>query len=135
MILLSCDAAIEMADGSETGLMLRGLLCPNEMVVASDALQTQVAQRLAELVKQSRFNEKRAQKILWCVGELTERHIPARKYAAEALNLALERDVPATDALEVLMAKRLPATLFTLDARLQAACNELGVVCTHNATL
>ena len=135
MILLSCQAAIEMADGSKSGLALRALLRPSEMVVAPDALQAQATQQLAALVGSGRLTEARARQILWCIDGLTERSIPANAYAAEALSLALERNISAADALDVLMARDLPATLFTLSEPAQNLCTELGVNCTQSVQL
>ena len=127
MIVLDASAAIEIANGTVRGLALRELIESGEEVHSCELMQAEVTNAYLKYVGAGVMDIREARaRVEGAVGIVDSFHTfePLNR---EVLGEACRLKHPAYDIYYLVLARRLGATLFTFDKKLNALCDDCGV--------
>lgn len=127
MVVVDCSALVEVARESPNGLAIRSLLLEGEEVRAPDLLCAELANVYRELVLMGEIDRHGAAELMETSLVLVDGLVPVRDLAVESLNEGIRLGHSTYDMFYFVLARRLGATLVTLDRKLNALCEEQGV--------
>lgn len=131
MIVLDCSAAVDISRGTPEGLALMSLMRPGEEVIAPHLLQCEAANALWKYVHAGRMSKEEASDCLTNALALVTEFRDMRALLPEVFAESIRLDHPAYDLFYFVFARRNDATMYTLDKKLIALCEEHGVDCVH----
>lgn len=129
MIVLDTSAAVDIVRLTEEGLALQALMLEDEKVISSDLLLPEIANVLRRLVRQGIISADEAQVLQEDAISLVDEFYPFEDFQTEVLSESIRLDHSAYDMYYFVLARRKAATLFTLDRKLIALCEQHGVNC------
>ena len=135
MVVLDCSAAIEMCRNTQKGRALRALLLEGEQVVAPDLLKVELRNVVWKNRRAGHLGEAEANLWIQTVLSVVDNFVPSDANIDEAYAEANLRNHPVYDMLYATLARRHACCLFTLDKRLAAVCQEMGVNCIEEVAL
>ena len=129
MIVLDACAAFAMVSGAAEGVGMRELLLEGEPIAAPTLLKYELLNVVRKYVDAGLLSCQAA--VEWYRGgiALVDEFHDLDDMAAEILSESVRLGHPAYDVAYLVLARRLGATLYTLDARLEQACIASGVNC------
>lgn len=131
MVVLDCNAALEMATGSEDGLGLKALICKGETVIAPSLITYEIAHALRKYVRGNYLTSSKAQQVGWHAMGFIDRLIDDTDEWPERLSEGIRLNHSPYDMAYLLLAKKTGATLITLDRKLQNLCLQEHVECIY----
>ena len=131
MIVLDCSAAIEIARGTSEGKALLSLMLPEEEVIAPHLLQCEATNVMWKYVHTGRMSKETASDRLADALALVTEFRDMRALLPEVFAESIRLNHPAYDLFYFVFARRNDATMYTLDKKLIALCEEHGVDCVH----
>lgn len=135
MIVLDCNAAINMAVGTSEGEALRSLLIEGGGRVCSPALFcAEVAHVLEKRVRGGYVTTEEARKMGRACLAFVDELVPDAELWEEALSESIRLGHSSYDMFYLVLARRNAAQLFTLDRKLQQLCLDNGVNCVFTDT-
>lgn len=129
MIVLDANAALAMALGAEEGEALAMLRLVDEPIAAPQLIHAEVAHALSKYIKGGHLN---AAEAVACGKDallLVDTFYEDGSLWVEALTESTRLGHSTYDLFYFILARRLGATLYTLDKKLQSLCAENGVNC------
>lgn len=129
MIVLDCSAAVDMARGTPEGRALMSLMLPEEEVIAPHLLQCEAANALWKYVHAGHMSKEEASDYLANALALVTEFRDMRALLPEVFAESIRLDHPVYDLFYFVFARRNDATMYTLDKKLIALCEEHGVDC------
>ncbi|WP_080802201.1 type II toxin-antitoxin system VapC family toxin [Arabiibacter massiliensis] len=134
MIVLDCNAAINMLVGTEEGKALKALLLEGEKVVSPALFCAEVTHVLEKRVRGGHMTREKAREMGRACLSSVDEFIPDGELWEEALLESVRLGHSSYDLFYLLLARRNAATLFTLDRKLQQLCLDNGVNCVFTDT-
>lgn len=134
-VVLDASAATQIAMGSESGLALQSFFLYDEEVFAPDFLQLECANAFWKYVRAGELTMQEAQDYFNDSKALVTRFIRQNDLMSEVLLESARLKHPVYDVVYLVLARRLCATLATLDRRLQDLCTQQGIDCIEAAKL
>jgi predicted nucleic acid-binding protein len=131
MIVLDCSAAMAIVLQTAEGEAFCGLMQKNEKVISPQLFIAELNSALSKHIKAGDFDLDYAQTISEQALDLVDEFYDMQTFSAEALSEGVRLNHSTYDLFYLTLARRNGATLFTLDRRLRALCEELGVDCVH----
>ena len=131
MIVLDCSAANEIARGTSEGKALLSLMLPEEEVIAPHLLQCEATNVMWKYVHAGLISKEKASEQLSAALNLVTEFRDMRALLPEVFAESIRLDHPAYDLFYFVFARRNDATMYTLDKKLIALCEEHGVDCVH----
>jgi len=130
IIVLDSNAAIEIVLKREKGKSLRELIKTAEKTVSSEFFRIEVANVIRKYYQGKYIKKADCHKMLELAENLIDEFIPIKENHLEALHEAIRLNHSAYDMLYLTLARRMGATLATLDQRLNAiaAKEEIDIV-------
>lgn len=129
MIVLDCNAAINIVTETPDGRGLEALLLKGEGVISPAFFCAEITHVLEKRVRGGYSNDKEAQEMGRVCLSLVDEFVPDTDLWEEALSESLRLRHSPYDLLYLVLARRNAATLFTLDHKLQKLCLDNGVNC------
>ncbi|MBO4365863.1 MAG: type II toxin-antitoxin system VapC family toxin [Eggerthellaceae bacterium] len=131
MVVIDANAAVEMAKGTSSGLGLANLICEGEKTITPDLFVHELA-NICWKYRHTGLLSAAESMVLYhdALGFVDEIH-DASDCAVEVLNESIRLDHPAYDIFYLVLARRLGATLLTLDKKLNALADRVGVQRIH----
>jgi len=126
-VVLDASAALEVVLRRPRAAVLIGFLDAAESVSAPDLFVAEVTNALWKHVRAGDLTHDEAREALKDTLQLPESFAPSWELASEALDLATKHGHPAYDAIYAALARRTTATVCTLDRRLGAMLDAMGV--------
>lgn len=135
MMVLDASAAVEVVRKTPDGMALRYFMDVNEAIASCELFRAETAsvfRKLARVnalsleVAESTYNESIA---------LVDEFYPIESLQAEAFRESIRLDHSTYDLFYFVLARRLGATLLTLDRKLMHLCEKHGVSCIAEITL
>ena len=131
MIVLDCCAATGIVRDTPEGRALRSLMLPGEDVIAPHLLQCELANTFWKYVRSGRMSKEMASDRLADALSLVTEFRDMRALLPEVFAESIRLDHPTYDLFYFVFARRNDATMYTLDKKLIALCEEHGVDCVH----
>ena len=129
MIVLDCSAAIEIVRDTAIGKTFCRLIKPDELVVAPALLNAEFIHAIGKYVRAGTVGMKEATQYIGKIPLLVDEFVDDRHLAVDAFRESMHLGLSSYDVLYFVLARRLGATLLSLDKRLINACLESGVDC------
>ncbi|MEC4176228.1 type II toxin-antitoxin system VapC family toxin [Adlercreutzia sp. R7] len=129
MIVLDANAAVAIALGTEDGGALKALQLEEELIAAPQLLHAEVAHVLTKYVRGGYCDAAEAVAVGRDAMALVDEYYEDASLWTEALTESVRLGHSSYDLFYLVLARRLGATLFTLDRKLQALCAANGVSC------
>lgn len=131
MIVLDCSAAVEIVLNKPGGPALSAMLeeIPGEEIIAPPLFRYEIVQALYQYSRHGYLTSYQAKEATKAALALINRFPNDSEDAIERLSEAMRLNHSAYDIAYLLLAKRVGATLFTLDEKLQKLCLENNVEC------
>ena len=127
IIVLDSNAAIEIVLKREKGELLRGLIETSEKIMSSEFFRIEVANVIRKYYQGKYIEKTECNKILELAENLIDEFIPIKENHLEALNEAIRLNYSAYDMLYLTLARRMGATLVTLDHPLNVIAKKEGI--------
>lgn len=127
MIVLDACAAIEMVRQTPVGNGLQSLMLCNEKVIAPELYRVEVGSVVRKIRRSEHLDKELANRYYDKVIALVDDFVPTPELSTEAFAESLRLDHSTYDMLYFVLARRTMGTLFTLDKRLIALCEQHGV--------
>jgi len=127
IIVLDSNAAIEIVLKREKGELLRGLIETSEKTMSSEFFRIEVANVIRKYYQGKYIEKTECNKILELAENLIDEFIPIKENHLEALNEAIRLNYSAYDMLYLTLARRMGATLVTLDRPLNMIAKNEGI--------
>ena len=127
IVVLDCNAAIEIILKREKGKFLRGLIEASEKTISSEFFRIETANVIKKYVQGKYIKKAECNKILELADNLVDEFAPIREYHHEALNEAIRLNYSAYDMLYLILARNMGATLVTLDRGLNMIAIKEGI--------
>lgn len=132
MIVLDTSAVIEIVKGSSDGRSLQGLMAPEETCIAPTFICVEMANAVRNLVIREEIDSGNAVDFYHDGLALVDMLWPTEDLLPETLTEALRLNHPIYDIAYLVLARRLNATVFSFDRRLNELCDECGVMRIHD---
>lgn len=129
MIVLDANAAVAIALGVEEGEALALLRLADEPIAAPQLIYAEVTHALSKYIKGNYMDASEAIALGQDALLLVDTFYDDASLWVEALSESVRLGHSTYDLFYIILARRLGATLFTLDRKLQALCAENGVNC------
>lgn len=129
MIVLDCNAAVEIARGTENGNALMMLMDNNEKSIAPRFFAYELANVVSKYARGGYIARDAALELGHQAIELIDEFQDDRNLWEEVVAESIRLKHSAYDLFYLLLARRNAATLFTLDRKLQQLCLDNGVNC------
>ena len=130
MIVLDCNAAVEMVRKTPRGRGFRSLMLKDEKVITSELLKAEVRNAFWKYVRADLPDADQAEVLVEKALDLVDEFVPLEDNAVESFAEAMRQNHPVYDLFYLTLARRNAATLFTADKKLAALCERMGVNCT-----
>ena len=130
MIVLACNAAVEMVRKTPRGRGFRSLMLKDEKVITSELLKAEVRNAFWKYVRADLLDADQAEVLVEKALDLVDEFVPLEDNAVESFAEAMRQNHPVYDLFYLTLARRNAATLFTADKKLAALCERMGVNCT-----
>ena len=130
MIVLDCNAAVEMVRKTPRGRGFRSLMLKDEKVITSELLKAEVRNAFWKYVREDLLDADQAEVLVEKALDLVDEFVPLEDNAVESFAEAMRQNHPVYDLFYLTLARRNAATLFTADKKLAALCERMGVNCT-----
>ena len=130
MIVLDCNAAVEMVRKTPRGRGFRSLMLKDEKVITSELLKAEVRNAFWKYVRADLLDADQAEVLVEKALDLVDEFVPLEDIAVESFAEAMRQNHPVYDLFYLTLARRNAATLFTADKKLAALCERMGVNCT-----
>jgi len=127
IIVLDCDAAIEIVFNRIKGKSLRKLIEGAEKTVSSELFRIEVANVLRKYYQGNHIEKTECGKALELAENLIDEFIPIKENHLEALHESIRLSGSAYDMLYLTIARRMGAALVTLDKSLNAIADKEGI--------
>ena len=134
MIVLDCNAAVEIARGTENGNALMMLMDNNEKAITPQFFAYELANVVSKYARGGYIDRDAALELGHQAIELIDEFQDDRNLWEEAVAESIRLKHSAYDLFYLLLARRNAATLFTLDRKLQKLCLDNGVNCVFTDT-
>lgn len=129
MIVLDANAAVAIAAGMESGSALEALRVTDERIAAPQLMLAEVSHALSKYIKGSYMTAAEAVACGRDALMLVDDFYEDSALWVEALTESARLGHSTYDLFYFVLARRLGATLFTLDKKLQELCAQNGVNC------
>lgn len=129
MIVLDCNAAVEIARGSKDGSALAALMLDGERTIAPRCFSFELANVASKYVRGGYLTQEAALEMAKQASELVDEYQNDEGAWTEVVAESIRLGHAAYDLFYFVLARRNAATLFTLDRKLQRLCRENGVNC------
>ena len=130
MIVIDCNAAVEMVRKTPRGRGFRSLMLKDEKVITSELLKAEVRNAFWKYVRADLLDADQAEVLVEKALDLVDEFVPLEDNAVESFAEAMRQNHPVYDLFYLTLARRNAATLFTADKKLAALCERMGVNCT-----
>jgi predicted nucleic acid-binding protein len=127
MIVLDASAAIEIANDTLRGLAMRKLIESGEEVHSCELMQAEVTNAYLKYVNAGIMDLREARARADVAVGIVDAFHGFEPLNREVLAEACRLKHPAYDIYYLVLARRLGATLFTFDKKLNALCDDCGV--------
>ena len=127
IVVLDCDAAIEIVLKREKGKALRDILEASEKIISSEFFRIETANVIRKYYQGSYIQKAEAGKLLELAENLVDEFVPLKENYLEAFNESIRLHHPVYDMLYLTLARRTGATLVTLDHTLGAIAKKEGI--------
>lgn len=137
MIVLDANTAVSISRKTAEGDAFLALIdaCEGEPVVSCDLFSAEVRNAFWQYVKAGVMGFEDASECVQDALGLVDEFTPIEELGNEAFAEAVRLRRSVYDMLYLCLARRRDATLFTLDKRLAALCEEAGVNCVREVAL
>lgn len=135
MIVIDANAAFQIVTKSETGENLRSLFYEGEFVVAPDQFKTEMASVCTKYVRANKLAPHEAKTKIWEALSLVDRYYSNDSLFEEAVNESIKQYHSSHDMFYFVLARKLGATLATLDVALSKICIKNGIDCLYQREL
>ena len=135
MIVLDSCAAVEMVRKSERGMALRQLALQDEVIVSCDLIRAEASSVFRKLTRTNHREPSLANRYLSEAMALIDEFHSLESLQTEAFRESIRLNHSTYDLFYFVLARRLGATLFTTDLKLQKLCHEHGVDCVAELSL
>jgi predicted nucleic acid-binding protein len=125
--VLDASAAVRIALGEPASGELADTVAEAEFVTAPDLFVSEVSNTMWKYVEGGFIEQEQAHELLDEIVGLVDEFVPAYELYHDALSLSVEANHPVYDALYVVLARRLEASLATVDKRLAALAAAHGL--------
>jgi predicted nucleic acid-binding protein len=127
IVVLDCNAAIEIVLEREKGRRFRQLIESSDKTITSEFFRIEAANVLRKYCKGGYIKKEDCGKLLELSESLIDEFIPISENNTEALHEAIRLDCSAYDMLYLTLARRTGATLITLDKLLNGIAGKEGI--------
>ena len=127
--VIDASAAVQVAIGSVDGCALQQFILEEEDVFAPDFLQIECANVFWKYVHAGKLTAKHARMYYRDAASLVTRYVRQNDLMDEVLAAATRLDHSVYDLIYLVLARRMDATLISLDRRLIDLCESEGVDC------
>jgi len=127
IVVLDCSAAIEIALKRENGKRLGELVGAAEKTISSELFRIEVANVVSKYYRGNYIKKSECDKILELAENLVDEFIPIKENHLEAMHESIRLCHSAYDMLYLTLARRMGATLVTLDRRLNTIAEKEGI--------
>lgn len=135
MIVLDACAALGIVRQTEEGKALFALVTPEESIASTTLIRAELVSALWQHVRAGNYTVAEAKLLLGrALALITDMH-DTEENCVEALTEAVRLGHSPYDMFYLTLARRLGATLFTLDKKLSNLCEEQGVDVVSQVTL
>ena len=131
MIVLDCSAAMAILFETEEGSAFVSLMLKDEKAISSQLFVAELHSALRKHVKAGDFDTALAHTLIRQALDLVDEFVDMRENGIEAFDESIRHNHSSYDMLYLTLARRNGATLFTLDRRLIALCEQLKIGCVH----
>lgn len=131
MLVLDCNAAMAIVLETVEGAALANLMTENEKAISPQLFLAEIDSAMAKHVKAGDFDSKLAHTFLEQAVALVDEFVDMRENYLEAFDEGMRTQHSTYDMFYLTLARRNGATLFTLDRRLIALCDQLKIDCVH----
>lgn len=128
MIVLDANAAVHVARKTEEGEAF-AVLMEDELIASCDLFQAEIRNAFWQYVRTNAMGRDEAFDCVQDALGLVDEYIPIEELGDEAMTEAIRLRHSIYDMFYLCLARRHGATLFTLDKRLAALCEEAGIDC------
>ena len=135
MMVLDCNAAFHIALNTVEGNALQMLFMKGETTAAPTLFHAELAHVLEKMAVREHYSRKEAIEIGENAYNLVDEFYEDQLLWPEALSESMRLQHSSYDMFYFVLARRLGATLVTLDKKLQALCDREGVDCIHSIKL
>ena len=129
MIVMDACAACEISRLTDEGNALKQLAQEDELIVSCDLIHAELASAFRKIALREGLDVKEAETFVSDALRMVDEFYPLEPLRTEALNESIRLHHSTYDMFYFVLARRLGATLFTLDRKLMALCEENGVDC------
>jgi predicted nucleic acid-binding protein len=127
IVVLDCNAAIEIVLDREKGRRFRPLIESAEKTITPEFFRIEAADVLRKYYKGNYIKKEDCGKLLELAENLIDEFVPIAENNAEALYEAIRLDYSAYDMLYLTLARRTGAMLVTLDKTLNSIAGREGI--------
>jgi predicted nucleic acid-binding protein len=127
IVLLDSNAAIEIVLKREKGKIFRDLIEAAEKTVSSEFFRIEVANVIRKYYHGNYLKKADCNKVMELAENLVDEYVPIKDNHLEALNEAIRLNFSAYDMLYLTLARRMGATLVTLDRQLNTIAKKEGI--------
>jgi predicted nucleic acid-binding protein len=127
IVVLDCNAAIEIVLKREKGTIFRHLVETSEKTISSEFFRIETANVLRKYYKGKYIEKEECYKLLELSENLIDEFVPISENNVEALSEAIRLDYSAYDMLYLTLARRTGALLITLDRPLNDIARREGI--------
>jgi len=131
MIVLDCCAAVDMVRETPEGKALALLMLEDEKVISSTLLYAETDHAFSKFLRADLINREQARAGIEASVQLVDEFHDMSENYLEAFAEAARLGHSTYDLFYFTLARRYAATLFTLDRKLMALCEQEGVDCCH----
>lgn len=131
MIVLDCNAAINIALGTPDGKGLAALLLDGERTIAPSLFHAEMAHALASYIRSGALSRSDAIAVGDGCVSLVDQFVDDARLWHEALAESNSLGHSSYDMFYLVLARRNAATLFTLDKKLQKVALKANVDCVY----
>jgi len=135
MLVLDCNAAVEIVQNSTQGNALRELMEENEIIISPQLFFAELDYTVAKYLRAGIVDHSRAHAMIEQALDLVDEFVDMQKIYIEAFDEGIRNNHSTYDMFYLTLARRNGATLFTLDRRLIALCEKLKIDCIHAVSL
>ena len=124
MVIIDANAAVGIVRGTEEGKALKALILDNEEILAPDHFLCEVANVFWKYVHAGLMSREEASSYFKAAESLITRFVRQNVLMPEVLHTAIRLDHPVYDIVYLVLARRMDATLVTLDRKLIGLCEQ-----------
>ena len=127
IVVLDCSAAIEIVLKRENGKRLGEIVGTAEKTLSSELFRIEAANVISKYYRGNYIKKSDCDKILELAESLVDEFIPIKENSLESMHEAIRLSHSAYDMLYLTLARRIGATLVTLDRRLNTIAKKEGI--------